>query len=477
MLYLQLPLTVWAGRVTIDILPDDVLLFIFYFDGMEDVDTIYPFWHRLVHVCRRWRFVVFCSPNFLDLSLVCNPGTCVELTGIWPPLPIIIKNTYYWPMIDFDLAIVHRGRVREIDLSLSSNWPLELKRLASAMEEPFPALKHLEIESTFYRHPAPTLPDEFLGESAPHLQFLKLHFVAFPALPKLLLSLTDLVHLTLLNIPRSGYFSPGEIVTGLAALVNLKSLIIQFPSSRSRPDRERRHLPPPIRTALPSLTYFEFEGDAEYLEGLVAQIDALLLDSVCITIFYGQITEFSQLGEFMRRTGRFQALNEAHVDFDPEGVLVTSLSLTQTVDEKSGFRILNEFSEPSGELSSMIPVLTSFLSSICIVEHLYIYGPDDLLPLWKDDVEGVQWPEIFLPFTVAKNLYLSKEIAQFIAPALRELVKESVRNVLPALENIFLEELEPSRPVQDAIGQFIAARQLLDHPVNVSQWNRTRETF
>ena len=164
--------------------------------------------------------------------------------------------------------------------------------------------------------------------------------------------------------------------------------------------------------------------------------------------------------------GRFQALNEAHVDFDPEGVLVTSFPPTRTLDEKSGFRISVGFS--SRKLSFPIPTLTSSFSSICKVEHLYIYGPDDLQSVWKDDVEGVQWPEVFLPFAAAKNLYLSKKITRFVAPALQKLVKESVTNVLPALESIFLEELKPSRRVQGTIRQFIAARQLLGHPVAVS---------
>ena len=179
MLYLQLPLTVWAGYVMIDILPDDVLLIIFYFDGLEDglEDVDLP-WRRLVYVCRRWRTVVFASPKFLGLRLVYFPKTRLELTSIWPPLPIIIRNTVDLPMPDnfvFDLAFVHRSRVREIVLCLSSNWPLELKRLASAMEEPFPALKHLELDSAYHRYPAPILPDGYLGGSAPHLQSLTFH--------------------------------------------------------------------------------------------------------------------------------------------------------------------------------------------------------------------------------------------------------------------------------------------------------------
>jgi hypothetical protein len=137
-------LTVWAGCVAIDILPDDVLLIIFYFDGLDDVDPMYPSWHRLVHVCRRWRSLVFASPNFLDLRLVCGPRTRVELIGIWPPFPITIKNRIQWPIPDYDFnaAIVHRNRVREIDLRLSRR---QLQRLISAMREPFPDLMHLNL--------------------------------------------------------------------------------------------------------------------------------------------------------------------------------------------------------------------------------------------------------------------------------------------------------------------------------------------
>ena len=150
-------------------------------------------------MCQRWRSVVFASPNFLDLRLVCGPRTRVELTGIWPPLPIIIRNMVDLPMpedYDFDAAIVHPNRVCEIDLlHLTSS---QLQRLASAMQEQFPALIHLMLDfADYYSRPAPALPDGFLGGSAPRLQSLRLHSIPFPALPKLLLSATDLVHLTL----------------------------------------------------------------------------------------------------------------------------------------------------------------------------------------------------------------------------------------------------------------------------------------
>ena len=158
----QLPLIVWAGCVTISILPDDVLLHIFFFDELKYRHTLgrggiyldglggiyldglggvdrqrrLPWtWHRLVHVCQRWRSVVFASPNFLGLRLVCLPGTRVELTSTWPPLPIIIRNTISCPMpenFDFDAAIMPHDRVYEIGLFLRSS---QLLRLVLAMQK------------------------------------------------------------------------------------------------------------------------------------------------------------------------------------------------------------------------------------------------------------------------------------------------------------------------------------------------------
>ena len=63
--------------IRIDVLPDDVLLEIF--DFYMNVDVFYEdkreteAWQTLVHVCRRWRYLVFGSPRRLNLRLCCTP--------------------------------------------------------------------------------------------------------------------------------------------------------------------------------------------------------------------------------------------------------------------------------------------------------------------------------------------------------------------------------------------------------------------
>jgi hypothetical protein len=403
----------------------------------------------------------------------------MELTDLWPPFPIIITDVYdmFMPTDhDFDTAFAYHNRICEI--SLITLTISKVERLASAMRVQFPALIDLRLQyddewHDYHFYPCPTLPDGFLNGSVSRLQSLELRNIAFPGLPKLLLSVTHLVSLTLFEIPNSGYFSPETMVASLSGLAYLKSLIIEFPSPPSRRDPGNRRSPPTTRTSLPALTRLEFQVDSEYLEDFVARIDVPLLDSISITFFYQLRFDIPELARFIRRTTRFKELNETHVDFFDDddmyhwGVQVGSLPPTRILDDKSKFKILCE--ESGGLPLSLANICTSFFPSIYMVQHLHFHG----LPLsWHEEAEDLQWLDFFRPFTGVKNLYVSQMFARFIALALQDLVGERVTEVLPTLESIFLEDLHPLGPVEEAIGEFVAARQLSGHPVAVSHWKR-----
>ena len=66
------------------------------------------------------------------------------------------------------------------------------------------------------------------------------------------------------------------------------------------------------------------------------------------------------------------------------------------------------------------------------------------------------------------NLYVSKAFMPGIAAALQELVGDRITDVLPSLQNIFMEELDPLEPLQENIGQFVTARQFSDRPIAIS---------
>ncbi|KAI0295429.1 hypothetical protein B0F90DRAFT_1750905, partial [Multifurca ochricompacta] len=63
-----------------DTLSDDSLLEIFDFCRQILIMPWQPYWdwHTMVHVCRRWRQLIFASPRRLELQLVCKSRTPVK---------------------------------------------------------------------------------------------------------------------------------------------------------------------------------------------------------------------------------------------------------------------------------------------------------------------------------------------------------------------------------------------------------------
>ncbi|KAH9163237.1 hypothetical protein EDB89DRAFT_575246 [Lactarius sanguifluus] len=316
---------------TIGTLPDDVLLEIFDSYRSQSYDhprlyqdsvsycTAWP-WHLLVHVCQKWRQIIFESPLRLNLHILCTHRTPVKKSlSIWPAFPIAISyHQLDGPsgqdnVID---ALKHPDRVCYVSLDVTVP---QLGKMATVMQEPFPVLAHLNVSLDYGN--APVLPAKFLGGSAPCLQTFRLHGVSFPALPSLLLSASELVKLELCNISPTGYISPEAMVASLAALPRLETFTIEFQSTASRPDRI--HPLPTTRTILPALTYFGFQGASEYLEDLVARIDGPQLDQI-FTVYLNQLVDIqvARLSEFIDRSigPKSNLSNIAHVVFYSTGV-------------------------------------------------------------------------------------------------------------------------------------------------------------
>ena len=187
--------------MTIETLPDLALLEIFDFYVHADYhfcEEELSAWLSLVHVCRNWRSVVFGSPLRLNLRLHCLARTPVTKTlDVWPPLPIVVgsEGHEFYGLNNIVALLEHNDRICELDLSHGrdlSNWQLE--KVLAAMQQPFPALRLLDLRSED-GEAEPVVPASFLGGSAPCLQALFLCRIPFPGLPTVLLSATHLVSL------------------------------------------------------------------------------------------------------------------------------------------------------------------------------------------------------------------------------------------------------------------------------------------
>ena len=129
-------------------------------------------------------------------------------------------------------------------------------------------------------------------------------------------------------------------------------------------------------------------------------------------------------------------------------------------------------SQPDWLLSNLTQICTlSLHHRLLTMENLYIRGHLDS-PLKENDIEITKWLDLLLPFTAVKNLYLYMLYLPCITLALHELTRGRTTEVLPILENVLLEDFQPSEPVEEGLAQFISARQLADHPVTVSAWDR-----
>jgi hypothetical protein len=175
------------------------------------VDASPHFWPRLVHICRRWRRIVFTSHQHLRLRLLCTHGTPVLKTiECWPALPIVVEYGPHRgspaldppaPAGDDDddimTALKHCRHVTSIDLTVTSS----LRERFSAIKEPFSELEDLVLQSQDGLWM--TLPGAFRW--GPRLRRLHLKRIAIPELPQLLSSSMDLVDIQIHEMPGIEY--------------------------------------------------------------------------------------------------------------------------------------------------------------------------------------------------------------------------------------------------------------------------------
>ena len=423
-------------------------------------------WTTLAHVCRRWRAIVLASPQRLHLRVLCGPRTPVKTSlDIWPPFPIAVHGIHPHTTDEegennLVAALGHRDRISDIHIFDPDGSSME--RLVVAMQEPLPALTDIYLCTV--HNESLVLPDAFLGGHAPRLRRFTLQRVSFPAFPKFVLHATHIVVLSLSVIPDSWYtsVSPEAMATCLAALPDLETLTIAFRSPHS--SLLRTTLLPQMRSVLPSLTSFRFRGVSEYLEGVISQIDTPRLDKLRIEFFMDLIFHIPQLHRFIGRTRRLRTLDPARLQFDSSGVMIFLGSSPTCLD----FEIICE--EPDWQLSSVTQVCNEHFPLLSQVERLSISDTPFLELAGKNKVDSSQWLELFRPFSAVRSLrVLSETLEPLVAAALGELTGDRTMEVLPVLENISLDELEPSRPAWDAMESFIAARQLSGRPVVVQR--------
>jgi len=202
----------------------------------------------------------------------------------------------------------------------------------------------------------------------------------------------------------------------------------------------------------------------EAREDLVARIDAPRLNYFHVTLCNQFHFDTPQLVQFISRTPTLKAHDEAHAII--YGGVVMVILLLPTAGHDLGLDIF--FRDSDFQFSSL-PRAIPPLHSLSMVESLYIYVTCYMRLDWENAIR-VKWLDLLRPYTAVRNLYLSKVSGPGVVHALQGSVGGRTTAVLPTLQTVFLEGLQ-SGPVQEDIGQFVAARQLSSFPCAVSLWN------
>ena len=446
--------------IKIDVLPDYVFLRIFDFCFLGRYT--FNWWHPLVHVCRRWRQLIFASPRRLNVQLHCRGTTPVrEKLHYWPILPLAIAGAVPSDPIEQDnfvAAFEHRDRVRTVFCGLTT---LQIETLATMMQGPFPALTSFQL-GNFYapgHQGVPVLPDRFLDGSASSLQEITLNGVYLPTLPTLLLSASNLVDLHLYDMSAT-MISPEAMVTGLAAAKRLKDLILEFHLPNAR---HEIIVTPPTRAVLPSLTGFQFLGEFEYLEDLVARMDCPRLKFIKVSFSFQPV--HISVPHFLQFIDRAEDLKLApfrcaDANFGQREVYF-NLDSSRMPEPHSHLTIhFSCYLYP--QIQSIKPFLEQLSAMFSTIYHLSVSLFEDvpLLP----DMGDLGSLDLFRRFSAVETLHVGGRFVRLVDHILDDLVGTNIdTEVMPALRVLYLDGQRPSRSVR----RFIATRKKSGYPVTV----------
>ena len=453
-------------------LPDDTLLEIFDFYRLDAMmqprASGRPWkWHRLAHVCRRWRLIISVSPRRLDLQILCKSGSSIErILASWDILPLIVRfkghpKTKSLPK-NIATALCYPDRVREIDLGLTSTT---VGSIVDAIKKPFQTLEYIRITIKDATGSPLLFREGFLGGSAPLLREITLDGInfPFPEIKKVISSTNNLVELNLSRISESCYFSADALVTALSTSAQLRVLKVRFHYPASLPTQSRTS-PPLQRTTFPSLVFFNFHGASEYLEEFASWVDFPALRHITIGLF-NQV--FFEIPQFCRSI----LLNT--IKFPTEVMVIPSAKYVGISIDQKGKHVAwrhcflgTSCRRLDWQLSFVIQILNQVTPLLSGVRSLIINKPYEL-PTGEEDVDSTQWLELFQPFAHAREFRAFEQLVPGIVQAL--VTEDMATGVLPEVTQLSLEGYGKSPAVVEAVEKFVAARKLLGRNVYLSK--------
>ena len=435
------------------------------------VDASPRSWPRLVHICRKWRHIVFTSQQALHLRLFCSSGTPASKTlDPWPPLPIVLE---YGSSLALDppapedevniIAVLKRSdRVSSITLTVTTSLLdklyiierpfLELEDLTLLSQDSVPLIQKKTKKQDSV---SLDLPSSFRW--GPRLRRLHLNRISSPALFQLLHSSKNLVDLQLHGALNPRYLSMEVLTNALSEMAQLRSLSLHFPSITGSVFPPS---PPNQRVVLPALVHLDFRGISEYLERLVLRIDTPRLRDIQVTMVDEPFLYLSTLVDYTDRIDMHKSPYQARILSSEHAITISLTRLGAKTCVK--LRLISEL------LSYQLSVVTQIF-----LRSAYLLNVEDLCisitrpPSQKDNLRSGLWSTLINSLTGIKWLHLNGSHSTDIMHALQDAYLRH-KTVPPALHKLYLPHPGPHHvPLSEAVVSFMTTRLRSGYPICV----------
>ena len=474
----------------IHILDDDSLLNVFYFyrpsllgEGEDEDDDARltggrerwihgRWWYRLVHVCQRWRNIVFGSSSYLALSLVSTNGTPVaSMLAHSPHLPLIIDYSDEYRRLTAEdeegaiLALKQCDRIRGIRLFVPT---MSLEKFIVAINEKYPILEYLII-GHLVRYQTAILELPVLETlEAPHLRRLALIDLTLPIGSRFLTSAVGLVTFYHFMVNSSTYFHPNTLLQWLSLVPGLEMLTIgflnDFPSLYSESESsiitQLTYTPIMTPVTLPNLHCLKFRGEGTYLEELVRRITTPRLERILILLSNEIMPSVSHLGQFMNTT---ESLRFDSAKFILYFRRVNLKLYSRGEAEKYALSITIPCSFPTSQVSTAAQISKMLSQVFSVVEHLSFEEVHTLPSAVHSDVDPTVWHKLLRSFNNVKTLLITERLIEHVSLFLQLNDREVPLELLPNLQELTYSGI--GNHTGDEFTPFIDARWNTGHPI------------
>jgi hypothetical protein len=384
-----------------------------------------------------------------------------------PPLPLKVDygygNVFITKQDELGIyrALRLHDRLRHIHLQLP---PSILHKVLVLMGECFPILEHLSLSFTAQNSITLTLPKAFL---APNLRRLTLPGISPPRRLQFLTSTVSLVRLELRNVQTSSYFRPRLLVARLASLPQLEELSIRFSIPIPRPSTERELLGERgTLVTLPNLKTIRFRGVSTYLESLVAQIRAPLLERLDVALFNQIAFASPHLFHLINITEGFKLPTAKVVFSRSEVTIITTRHQSRLSD--GPFHICMMSKQLDWQIYFATQICGSLIPTLSDIGRFTLDFYDEIMPTeWKNgEIDGTMWHDLLRPFTGVKDLHVYGGLSQELSRALQANEVGSDPGFLPDLQYIVAAD--------NPFASFLDTRRVVGRPVQYSPlpWRR-----